>query len=115
MKDFDLKKSKYLPSKAERLDNVNSRSEVAAVTLLFLFKKESKHVAKVQASWKAKYSASSSPYYLELSKNNEGKYRHHAAELTMEFYLNIIQSFAYRGDNIIGVYVGTKCMIAAKV
>ena len=115
MKDFDLKKSKYFPSKAERLDNLTSRSEAAAVTLQFLFKKESEHVAKVQASWKAKYSASSSPYYLEPSKNNKGKYRHHAAKLRMEFYLNIIQSFAYRGDNIIGVYVDTKCMIAAKV
>lgn len=115
MKDFDLKKSKYFPSKAERLDSVTSRSEAAVVTLLFLFKKGSEHVAKVQHSWMAKYSASSSPYYLEPSKNNEGKYRHHAAELRMEFYLNILQSFAYRGDNIIGIYVGTKCMIAAKV
>ena len=47
MKDFDLKKSKYFPNKAEWLDNVTSRSEAAVVTLLFLFKKESEHVAKV--------------------------------------------------------------------
>ena len=90
MRDFDLKKSKYFPSKAERLDNVTNRSVATTVTLLFLFKKGSNHVAKVQASLKAKYSASSRPYYLEPSKNNEGKYRHHAAQLRMEFYLNIM-------------------------
>ena len=91
MKNFDLKNSKYFLRKVERLDNLTNQSEAAAVTLLFLFKKESsEHVAKVQALWKAKYSASSSLYYLEPSKSNEGKYRHHAAELRMEFYLNIL-------------------------
>ena len=115
MKDFDMTKSKYFPCKAERLDNVTNCSEAAPVTLLFLFKQGSQHVAKVQRSWKAKYTASTTSYYTDPSKNNEGKYRLHATELRMEFYLNILQSFAYRGDNVIGIYVGSKCMIAAKV
>ena len=66
-------------------------------------------------SIKKEYRTSTNPYYVYLAQNHEAKYRFHKSELRMEFYLDILQSFAVRGENVIGVYCGAKFMIAAMV
>jgi len=57
----------------------------------------------------------STEYYRDPSKNNEAKWRTCASELRMEFYLQILESFSSSGENVVGIYAGSKCMLAAKV
>jgi len=53
-------------------------------------------------------------YYTDWWKNTMAKYRVHKSELHMELYLYILQSFCITRENIIGVYLGAKFMIAKK-
>ena len=55
------------------------------------------------------------PYYLEAGKYQELKYRLSSSELRMEFYLDLLFDFCRPGDRFLGVYLGSNCLVAAKV
>jgi len=115
LKNFLLKKSTYLSYKAERLDNVSSQVVVVPPITFFLFKKGEDNVVKGQSSIKKVYSTSDCTFYTNDLFNNEAKYKVHPSKLRMEFYIDILQSFAVRGENIINVYSRSKLLNAIKV
>ena len=55
------------------------------------------------------------PYYLEVGRYNEVKYRVEPNELRMEFYLEIMKLFCKAGENFVGIHYRSKCLLAAKV
>jgi hypothetical protein len=63
----------------------------------------------------SEYVAANVPYYTENEKYLEMKYRLTASELHMEFYLDMFQDLYKQGDSFLGVYTGSKCLVAAKV
>jgi hypothetical protein len=52
---------------------------------------------------------------LEAGKYQELKYRLSSSELRMEFYLDLLFDFCRPRDRFLGVYSGSKCLVAAKV
>ena len=65
---------------------------------------------------KAEFVVSSDvPYYSEVGRYNEVKYRVEPSELRMEFYLEIMKLFCRAGENFVGIHCGSKCLLAAKV
>jgi len=115
LKDFEMKISMYYPSKVERLDNSSNQAVAAVVRLIFLLKKDEEGELKHLGVLKKSYSMEEIPYYREFQKNTEAKYRIHPSELRMGFYINLLESFFVLGENVIGVYMGSKFMIATKV
>ena len=55
------------------------------------------------------------PYYTEVGRYNEVKYRVEPNELRMEFYLEIMKLFCRVGENFVGIHYDSKCLLAAKV
>ena len=55
------------------------------------------------------------PYYSEVERYNEVKYRVEPSELRMEFYLEIMKLFCRAGKNFVGIHCGSKCLLVAKV
>jgi len=80
-----------------------------------LLKKDEEGKPKHLDARKRSYSTEEILYYKEFQKNTEAKYRIHPSELRMEFYINLLESFCIMRENVIGVYTGSKFMIAAKV
>ena len=114
--EYDSQLSTYVPSKAEMLNNVTNRGTAPDVTLLFLFKKRNEFAAAARKCVKKKYDTPATcVYYMDASKNTEAKWRTHAAELRMEFYLEILHACAAPKENVLGVYAGAKFLLAAKV
>ena len=65
---------------------------------------------------KAKFAVPSDvPYYSEVGRYNEVKYRVEPSELRMEFYLEIMKLFCRAGENFVGIHCGSKCLLVAKV
>ena len=116
MPEFDIMHSTYIPSKAEMLNNVSTRATAPDVPLLFLFKRGNAYADVARRRMKGVYTTlQTCVYYMDPSKNNEGKWRLRPTELRMEFYLNILQDFAATSENILVVFTGRKFMLAAKV
>jgi len=115
--EYDCEASKYVPCKAEMLNNVTSRSAAPDVHLLFLFKKENQFANNARELMKSEYRApgETCPYYRDSSKNTESKWRINPTELRMEFYLEILHVFAAPEENVLGIYTGGKFMLASKV
>ena len=114
--EYDSRLSTYVPSKAEMLNNVTNRGTAPDVTLLFLFKKENEFATAARKCVKKKYETPANClYYTDASKNTEAKWRIHASELRMEFYLEILHACAAPNENVLGVYAGAKFLLAAKV
>ena len=55
------------------------------------------------------------PFYLEVGRYNEVKYRVEPSELRMEFYLEIMKLFCRARENFIGIHCNSKCLLVAKV
>ena len=116
MPEFDIMQSPYIPSKAEMLNNVSTRGTAPSLPLLFLFKRRNAYADEARSRMKGMYTTPTTcVYYMDPSKNNEGKWRLRPTELRMEFYLNILQDFAAASENILAVFTGCKFMLAAKV
>jgi len=115
LKDFKMKISTYYPSKAKRLDNLSNRAMALPVKLVFLLKMNEEEEPKYSVALKRSFDTEDILYYREFSKNTEAKYRIHPTELRMEFYINLLERFCVKGENVIGVYTRAKFMIAAKV
>jgi hypothetical protein len=118
LKDYDCVQSKYIPSKSERVSNVSNRSAATAadVPLLFLFKKENPFATSVRDCAKTQYMVPvDNQYYNEFKWNTEAKWRTNASELRMEFYLTILRDFASPDENVLGIFCGSKFLLATKV
>jgi len=116
MKEYVLRMSKYISCKSEWLDEAVHRVLVpTTIKMLFLFKKGVNGVGKGIDSMKDRYVTSGNTYYNEWWKHTEAKYRVNRLEVCMGFYLDILQSFCVTGENVIGIYLGAKFMLAAKV
>ena len=84
--------------------------------LLFLLKLGDDHASRLQQNVKVEFVVPSDvPYYLEVGRHNEVKYRVKPSKLKMEFYLEIMKLFCRAGENFVGIHYGSKCLLAAKV
>ena len=85
------------------------------VFLLFLVKNGDTEADSLREKILSKYHAPDIPYYLEAEKYQELKYRLSSSELHMEFYLDLLFDFYRPGDRYLGVYLGSKYLVATKV
>lgn len=117
MQEYDCARSRYIPCKAEMLNNVTNRGVALDVPLLFLFKRHSEFATSVRGSMKTEYAApqATNVYYREAGRNTEAKLRGSPKELRMEFYLDILQAFATPAETVVGLFTGAKFAMAAKV
>jgi hypothetical protein len=113
--NYSIRESKYIPAKNERLYDGTVRKQSLDVFLLFLVKKGDREAESLRGKILSKYHAPDIPYYLEAGKYLELKYRLSSIELRMEFYLDLLYDFCRLGDRFLGVYTGSKCLVAAKV
>ena len=116
MPEYESTYSVYRSSRNERLNDAKTRASPAAVYLLFLLKRGDDRVSRLRQNVKAKFAIPSDvPYYSEVGRYNEVKYRVEPSELRMEFYLEIMKLFCRAGENFIGIHCGSKCLLEAKV
>jgi hypothetical protein len=113
--NYTIQESKYIPAKNERLYDNSARKQSLDVFLLFLVKKGDKEAEGLRGKILSEYCAPDIPYYMEAAKYQELKYRLSSSELRMEFYLDLLVDFCRPGDRFLGVYSGSKCLVAAKV
>ena len=106
----------YRASRNERLNDAKTRAPPAAVYLLFLLKRGDDRASRLRQNVKAEFAIPSDvPYYSEVGRYNEVKYRVEPSELRMEFYLEIMKLFYRAGENFVGIHCGSKCLLATKV
>ena len=106
----------YRSSRNERLNDAKTRALPMAVYLLFLLKRGDDCANRLRQNVKAEFAILSDvPYYSEVGRYNEVKYRVEPSELRMEFYLEIMKLFCRARENFVGIHCGSKCLLAAKV
>ena len=116
MQEYDSKLSYYILGKAKKINNVSSQASPTQVQLIFLFKKNDAHAKLLEIGAKDKYKTPKDmAYYDDPTRNNEAKWRIYSSKLRMDFYLDMLSTFASPGENVLGIYTGSKCMLAAKV
>jgi hypothetical protein len=91
------------------------RKQSPNVFLMFLVKTGDIEAEGLKVKIRSKYRAPDIPYYTDSGKYSELKYRLSARELRMEFYLDLFHDLCRPGDSFLGVYSGSKCLVAAKV
>jgi hypothetical protein len=112
--NYTIRESKYIPEKNELYDG-SARKQSPDVFLLFLVKNGDTEAEGLRGKILSEYRAPDIPYYLETGKYQELKYRLSSSELRMEFYLDLLFDFCRPGDRFLGIYSGSKCLVAAKV
>jgi hypothetical protein len=112
---YAIIQSKYIPAKNERLYDQSARKQSANVFLIFLVKKGDREAEHLRSKIRGEYHAPEIPYYVEAGKYQEMKYRLYASELRMEFYLDILFDLCRPGDRLLGVFKGSKCLVATQV
>jgi hypothetical protein len=112
--NYTIRESKYIPAKTEQLYFGSARKQSPDV-FLFLVKKDDIEVEGLEGKIHLEYRAPNIPYYLEAEKYQELKYRLTSSELRMEFYLDLLYDFCRPRDRFLGVYTGSKFLVAAKV
>jgi hypothetical protein len=113
--NYTIRESKYIPAKNEQLYDGSARKQSLDVFLLFLVKNDDTEAQGLREKILSEYRAPDIPYYLEAGKYQELKYRLSSSELCMEFYLDLLFDFCMLGDRFLGVYSGSKYLVAAKV
>jgi hypothetical protein len=113
--NYTIRESKYIPEKNERLYDGSARKQSPDVFLLFMVKNGDTEAEGLRGKILSEYRAPDIPYYLETGKYQELKYRLSSSELRMEFYLDLLFDFCRPGDRFLGIYSGSKCLVAAKV
>ena len=114
--DFETMHSMYQLSKNERLNDTKTRAPPASVFLLFFFKHGDDRASRLRANVRKEFTVPVDvPYYLDVGRYMEVKYRIYATEMRMEFYFQLLQFFCRAGETIIGIHCGGKFMLAAKV
>jgi hypothetical protein len=110
-----IQESKYIPAKNERFYDGSARKQSPDVFLLFLVKNDDQEVQGLRGKILSEYRGPDIPYYLEVRKYQELQYRLSSSELHMEFYLDLLFDFCRPGNRFLGVYSGSKYLVAAKV
>jgi len=112
---YTMDHSLYRVAKAEKIYNLTALERSAHdVQLLFLFKDDVEG-RKLRLINRPEYAAASVPYYQESGHFYEAKWRAKESELRMEFYINLIQVYCEKGDGTLGVFCGSKFMVASLV
>ena len=89
--DFESMHSMYRSSKNERLDDAKTRAPPTSVFLLFLFKHEDDRASRLRANVRKEFTVLLDvPYYSDVGRYMEVKYRIYASELRMEFYFQLL-------------------------
>jgi hypothetical protein len=112
---YAIIQSKYIPAKNERLYDQSAHKQSADVFLMFFVKKGDKEAEHLRSKIRGEYCAPDIPYYVEAEKYQEMKYRLCASELRMEFYLDLIFDLCRLGDRLLGIFTGSKCLVAMQV
>jgi hypothetical protein len=107
--------SKYILAKNERLYDQSAHKQSADVFLMFLMKKGDKEAESLRSKICDEYHAPDILYYVEVEKYQEMKYQLCTSELRMEFYLDLLFDLCRLGDRLLGVFTGSKCLVATKV
>ena len=85
--EYETIQSVYRSSKNKRLDDAKTRAPPALVHLLFLFKRGEDHASRLLQNVRKEFTVPSDvPYYTDVGRYMEAKYRVYASELRMEFY-----------------------------
>jgi hypothetical protein len=101
--------------KNERLYDQSARKQSADVFLIFLVKKGDKEAEHMRSKIRGEYRAPDIPYYVEAGKYQEMKYQLCVSELCMELYLDLLFDLCRPGERLLGVFTGSKCLVAMKV
>jgi hypothetical protein len=112
---YAIIQSKYIPAKNKRLYDQSTRKQSADVFLMFLVKKSDKEAEHLRSKIHGEYHAPDILYYVEAGKYQKMKYRLCASELRMEFYLDLLFDLCRLGEGILGVFMGSKCLVATQV
>ena len=116
MPEYESTYSMYRSSHNERLNDAKTRAPRAAVYLLFVLKRGDDCASHLWQNVKVEFAIPSDvPYYSEVGRYNEVKYRVEPSKLRMEFYLEIMKLFCRTGENFVDIHCGSKCLLAAKV
>ncbi len=102
--------SLYAPGKYERLEDAGLKS-TKTVTLLWLVKKPPPEGLVIPEL----FESPDHPANLKNRKYQELEYRVHNTELTMEFYVRVLNDWCKPGDKVLSVYAGSKFLIASVV
>ena len=113
---YDVVHSVYHSSKNERLNDAKTRTPLTTVHLVFLLKVNDKRATRLRGSVRREFTVPLEiPYYNNFGRYMEVKYWVYASELRMEFYFELFALFGRDGENFLGIHMGSKCMLAAKV
>ena len=89
--DFESMHSMYRSSKNERLDDAKTRAPPVSVFMLFLFKHGDDLTSRLCANVRKEFNVPLDvPYYLDVGRYTEVKYRIYASEFKMEFYFLLL-------------------------
>ena len=82
---------------------------------MFLVKKSDREAEHLRSKIHREYCAPEIPYYVEARKYQEMKYQLCASELCMEIYLNLLFNLCKPGDRFLGVFTGSKYLVAIQL
>jgi len=108
--------SQYRKATNEKLYNETAPERVASdVCLIFLFKKGDPHAERHRNSIKGDFKPAAVHYYTEAGLYAETKWMSKQSELRMEFYVDLVQKYSQPGHSTLGVFAGSKFMVASVV
>ena len=113
--NYTIRESKYISARNERLYDGLAWKQSSDVFLLLLVKNGKREADGLWGKILLEYRAPDIPYYVEAKKYQELKYRLSSSELRMEFYLDLLFNFCRPGDRFLGMYSGSKYLMAMKV
>ena len=114
LKDYTIVEAKYILSKNERLYDLIILKQSPNVFLMFLVRTGDVKAEGLKSKIRSEYRTPDIPYYTDSKKYLELKYRLRAIELCMEFYLDLLHDLCRLGDIFLGVYPGSKYLVATK-
>jgi hypothetical protein len=79
---------------------------------MFLVKTGDLEVESLKVKIWSKYYAPEILYYLKIGMYLQLKYRLRSSELRIEFYLDPLHNLCRSGNNFLGVYTGSKYLVA---
>ena len=116
LSEYESVHSVYRATKNELLDDAKTRAPPASVFFLFLFKRGDDRASRLSQNVRKEFTVPLDvPYYSDVGRYNEVKYRVYATELRLEFYFELLSLFYRANENVIGIHCGSKFMLAAKV
>lgn len=113
--NYTMSTSVYRLARAEKLYNMPFPDKVANdVHIIFLFKKDDRGNVFINSN-KLEIRAPDVPYYMDSGHYNEAKWMAKESELRMEFYIDLIRTYCKKGDSTLGIFCGSKFIVASLV